>query len=168
MYTSIRGGDHVWLDADSPRAAGHRSPVWIWAPNWPQSNSVYGSGYVGDRWTACPHNKLSLSLCVLDWVGAGRGPPIVAAVLAVTGGESTRTLQYNRSGNKSWALFWLFSCFSVNDQLFLTLVRFERVYRINSNYTPRLLYQVIWGTRTLCSTFLFLFLMSINYLALRL
>lgn len=74
---------------------------------------------------------LSLAVCVLDWVGAGRGPPIVAAVLAVTGGESTRTLQYNRSGNKSWALFWLFSCFSVNDQLFLTLVRFERVYRIS-------------------------------------
>lgn len=147
MYTSIRGGDHVWLDADSPRAAGHRSPVWIWAPNWPQSDSVYGSGYVGDRWTACPHNKLSLSLCVcvLDWVGAGRGPPIVAAVLAVTGGESTRTLQYNRSGNKSWALFWLFSCFSVNDQLFLTLVRFERVYRISIHPDY---FQVIWGTLT--------------------
>lgn len=46
-------------------------------------------------------NSLSRCVCVLDWVGAGRGPPIVAAVLAVTGGESTRTLQYNRSGNKS-------------------------------------------------------------------
>lgn len=45
--------------------------------------------------------SLAVCVCVLDWVGAGRGPPIVAAVLAVTGGESTRTLQYNRSGNKS-------------------------------------------------------------------